>query len=76
LNKFNELANLVSGILAKMAAVEQSFSPLKRIKTYFCSAQGQERQNHLFMLSAERALVADLKKKTNFYNRVIENSRQ
>lgn len=66
-----KLANLISTIPAITASVEQSFSALRRIKTYLHSTQGQDRLSQLPLLSIEKALLAELKKTPNFYDLVI-----
>jgi hypothetical protein len=73
LNK-HKLANIVFTIPAITASAERSFSALKRIKLYLCCTQVQERLSHLSLslLSIEKVLVGDLKKKPNCYDQVIE----
>jgi hypothetical protein len=67
-----KLANLISTIPATTASVERSLSAFKRIKIYLRSTEGQEGLSHLSLLSIEKVLLADLKKKPNFYDQVIE----
>lgn len=66
-----KLANLISTIPAITASAAQSFSALRRIRTYLHSTQGQDRLSQLSLLSVEKALLAELKKTPNFYDLVI-----
>jgi hypothetical protein len=55
----------------KLASLVLSFSALKRNKYYLRSTKGQERLNHFFLLSVDKALVGDLKEKPNFYDQSV-----
>jgi hypothetical protein len=66
-----KLANLISTIPAITASAAQSFTALRRIRTYLHSTQGQDRLSQLSLLSIEKALLAELKKTPNFYDLVI-----
>jgi hypothetical protein len=67
-----KLARLISTIAATTASVEQIFLALKKIKTYPCSIESQDRYCQLSLLSIAKALVAWLQKTPNLNYVVIE----
>jgi len=67
-----KLACLISTIAATIASVEQIFLAPKRIKTYPCSIESQDRYCQLSLLSMDMALVSRLQKTPNFNNVLIE----
>ena len=66
------LVQLIVTIPASSASAERSFSALKRIKTYLRNSQDQDRMSSLALLSIEKALLAKLRRKSSFYDDVID----
>jgi hypothetical protein len=56
-----------------ISSAERSFSALKRIKTYLCSNQIQERLCDLSILLIEQEMLQTVKKQADFYDDIIEN---
>lgn len=67
-----KLVCLVLTIPATSSSAERSFSALKRIHTYLRNSQGQSRLSALSILSIEKNLLKELKKRNSFYDDVIE----
>ncbi|XP_068426943.1 zinc finger MYM-type protein 1-like isoform X2 [Clinocottus analis] len=66
------LASLAVTIPTSTAAVEQTCSALKRIKTYSRNATGEARMSSLASMAIERDLLMELKRTDKLHNRAID----
>lgn len=71
-NQIYHLTVLICTIPATTAAVERTFSALKRIKNYLRSTQSQERLSDLALMNIEAKLLRDLRGSTLFYDSMVE----
>lgn len=71
LPEVTKLCSLILSIPITSASPERSFSALKRIKSYACSTQKEQRLTGLSLLSIEKNLLRKLRAKSDFYDKVI-----
>lgn len=67
-----KLCALILTIPATSASAERTFSALRRIHTYQRNTQGQNRLSGLSLISIEKSLLQNLKKKPTFYDSIID----
>lgn len=71
-NQIYRLSALICTIPATTAAVECTFSALKRIKTYLRLTQSKERLSDLALINIEAKLLKNLRFGHTYHDRVID----